>query len=134
MKPSHYAAAMRSNVTGAISSTPIKLPLKYTATAFFPTELTTGHSWQQTYELASGEIVRLEYRSTWNNSDGAFDERLNELCRELYGISFTRVKEVWTMRLKDISNWWHKVRMIRLDANGAEVQDVNGAEVQDGTV
>ena len=67
-------------------------------------------------ETTDGVKCRLEYQSTYNNDDGAFDERLDDICNEQYGCPFQTIKSIWISRLGSVSTYWHLVKMVKLEA------------------
>lgn len=89
-----------------------KINLKYSERALFPVSLTAGDSRYEEYTLSGGEVVRFRYIMTCINDDCSYDEMLDRLCVDLYGMSFPRVRSIWASRLRGVSpTRWHLVEM-----------------------
>lgn len=98
-----------------LNPTSINVPLKFTPVAIIPSELTDGKHVAQKYKLVGGEVVTFRFLGTWDNRNGCYDGHLEKLCRELYDIDFASVRNVWKRRLGALSEYWHKVEMIRTE-------------------
>lgn len=66
-----------------------------------------------TYETMDGVTCRLKYISTWNNSDGSYDEALEDVCQRKFGCSFSTIRSIWISRLGSVDVYWHLVTMIK---------------------
>ncbi len=66
------------------------------------------------YETADGVNVRLKFIGTWNNKDGLFDEELNKICDDAFGVAFDSIKSIWIARLGMVDDYWHLVKLIKL--------------------
>lgn len=65
-------------------------------------------------ETTDGEKCLVEFKTTWNNAGGFFDNELDSICQERYGCSFTAIKSIWFGRLGRLSDFWHLVKLIKL--------------------
>lgn len=85
-----------------------RLDIKYSDRALLPMSLTAGDSVYEDYSLVDGKVVRLRYIMGCINKDGQYNEMLDDLSKKLYGISFSRVKNIWASRMRGISptNWY----------------------------
>lgn len=63
---------------------------------------------------SDGVTCKLVYQATFNNEDGRFDDRLDDICRDKYGSSLEVIKNLWTGRLGKLSDYWHLVKMIKV--------------------
>lgn len=89
-----------------------KLLLRYSERALIPAQLTDGDTVGTCYVLHGGEEVCFKYIMGCNNTDGSYDSELDELCKELYGMGFRAIKNVWESRLGRLSGYWHYVEML----------------------
>lgn len=65
-------------------------------------------------ETLDGIKCRAEFRTTWNNADGFFDDELDEICQREYGCAFSSIKSIWYGRLGYVSNYWHLVKLVKI--------------------
>lgn len=89
-----------------------KLLLRYSEKALFPAQLTAGDPIGTCYLLYGGEEVRFKYIMGCNDNDGRYDEELDKLCGELYGMGFRAIRNVWESRIGRLSGYWHYVEML----------------------
>ena len=66
-------------------------------------------------ETVDGVKCKIEYQATWNNEYGRYDDQLNDLCRKYYNSSLEVISNIWSARLGFTSEYWHLVKMIRMD-------------------
>lgn len=66
-------------------------------------------------ETADGIMCRTEFQATWNNADGLFDDELDGICQREYKCSFQSIKSIWIGRLGYVSDYWHLVRLIKIE-------------------
>lgn len=95
-----------------------KLLLRYSDRALFPAQLTAGDPIGTCYVLYGGEEVCFKYLMTCNNNDRRYDEDLDLLCKELYGMGFSTVRNVWESRIGRLSGYWHYVDMLPAERAG----------------
>lgn len=90
----------------------MKISTKYKEVALLPDEVLQGvcnpDAIWETWDEVSVRFTFLG--SFYQNSE----DRLEEICRSLYGMSFIDVRENWSARLGQLKNVWHKVRMVRV--------------------
>lgn len=55
------------------------------------------------------------FLSTWDNSDGRYDDELEGLCQRQWGLSFAAIRSVWIGRIDNIGTVWHYIELIRDD-------------------
>lgn len=102
-----------------------RLDIKYSDRALLPMSLTAGDSVYEDYSLVDGKVVRLRYIMGCINKDGQYNEMLDSLSKELYGISFSRVKSIWASRMRGVPlTNWYLVEM----KNPDEVREESGAK------
>lgn len=65
-------------------------------------------------ETTDGFRCRAEFRTTWNNADGFFDDELENVCQSEYGCPFGAIRSIWIGRLGNVSDIWHLVKLIKL--------------------
>lgn len=97
-----------------------KLLLRYSERALIPGVLTAGDEIGTCYVLHGGEEVCFKYIMGCNNTDGRYDEELDVLCKELYGMGFRAIKNVWESRLGRLSGYWHHVEMLPAERAGEQ--------------
>lgn len=66
-------------------------------------------------ETVDGAICRLRFLATWNNEYDRYEEQLNDVCRRYYNCEFRAIKSIWFDRLGMLSEYWHFVKMERID-------------------
>ena len=90
----------------------MKISTKYKEVALLPDEVLQGVcNPNAIWETWDGVSVRFQFLgSFYQNSE----DRLDEICRSLYGMSFIDVRENWSARLGQLKNVWHKVKMIKI--------------------
>ena len=55
-----------------------------------------------------------EFVSGWNNEDGRYDGRFDELCQEHYGFPFRSIRSIWVSRLGRVENYWHLIKLTKI--------------------
>lgn len=88
-----------------------RINCKYTELLLAPANAIGGNL----VETEDGVKCRLVFQSTMNNVDGAFDGRLDEICNEQYGCPFQTIKSIWISRLGSLSEYWHLVKMVKIE-------------------
>ena len=90
----------------------MKISTKYKEVALLPDEVLQGiYSPDAIWETWDGVSVRFHFLgSFYHNSE----DRLDDICRSLYGMSFIDVRENWSARLGQLKNVWHKVKMVKV--------------------
>lgn len=63
------------------------------------------------------KFVKVKFLSAYNNGDGSYNEELDRLCMNMYGIPLSTVKSVWYARIGDISNFWQLIEMVEYGKN-----------------
>lgn len=64
------------------------------------------------YSTIDGVTVDAKFLGTWNNSDGAFTDELDDICIRLLDAPFSTVYSLWFSRLGGaISGFWHLVKL-----------------------
>ena len=90
----------------------MKISTRYAEVALLPDEVLQGvyspDALWETWDGVSGRVTFLG--SYYQNSE----DRWDEICRALYGMSFVDVRENWSARLGWLKNVWHKVRMVKV--------------------
>ena len=88
-----------------------KIQSKYNEFVLMPSNAIAPNSFE--CETMDGIICRIEYQTTWNNSDGEYDAELEEECQKRYGCSFAAIRSIWMGRIGKIDGFWHLVKMIK---------------------
>ncbi len=60
---------------------------------------------------ADGKRVKLRFIGTWNNEEGRFDDELDGICLQFWGVPFMTMRSIWISRLGRVSDFWHIVEM-----------------------
>lgn len=90
----------------------MKISTKYREVTLLPDEVLQGvYSPDAIWETWDGVSVRFQFLCSFYRDS---KDRLDEICRSLYGMSFIDVRENWSARLGQLKNVWHKVRMVRV--------------------
>lgn len=90
----------------------MKISTKYREVALLPDEVLQGvHSPDAIWETWDGVSVRFQFLGSYYKNS---EDRLDEICRSLYGMSFIDVRENWSARLGRLKNVWHKVKMVKV--------------------
>lgn len=55
------------------------------------------------------------FLSTWDNSDGRYDDELEGLCQREWGCSFGVLRSVWIGRIDKVGNYWHLIELRKDD-------------------
>ena len=55
------------------------------------------------------------FLSTWDNSDGRYDDELDLLCQREWGCSFGVLRSVWIGRIDKVGNYWHLIELRKDD-------------------
>ena len=90
----------------------MKISTKYREVALLPDEVLQGvFNPDVLWETWDGEFVKFQFLGSFYQNSA---DRLDEICRSLYGMSFIDVRENWSARLGQLKNVWHKVRMVKI--------------------
>jgi len=90
-----------------------RLQSKYTEYILAPSNaLTNGVNCE--YVTTDGVSVLAELHTTWNNSDGYFDDELERECMDRFNCPFRFIKSVWFGRLGVLSDYWHLIKLIKI--------------------
>jgi hypothetical protein len=90
----------------------MKISTRYAEVALLPDEVLQGvYSPDAIWETWDGVSVRFTFLGSYYQNS---ENRLDEICRSLYGMSFIDVRENWSARLGQLKNVWHKVRMVKV--------------------
>ena len=90
----------------------MKISTKYREVALLPDEVLQGlYNPDAIWETWDGVGVRFQFLGSFYRDS---EDRLDEICRSLYGMSFIDVRENWSARLGQLKNVWHKVKMVRV--------------------
>ena len=104
---------------------PYRLSVKFAPKALIPVQAvdkrwlsicpTTSADWKlwsgATFVTNDLKKVKFDIISVTNNNDGRYDERFDNLCQELYKMSFTQVKSIWKSRFGYLDNYWYVVKL-----------------------
>lgn len=91
-----------------------RIQCKYTEQLFAPANA-LEEGIRGNYLTMDGVECYAEPNSTWNNDDGEYDERFDELCDKLYGCPFSTIRSIWIARLGHVDQFWHLVRLVKND-------------------
>jgi hypothetical protein len=90
----------------------MKVSTRYAEVALLPDEVLQGvYNPDAIWETWDGVSVKISFLGTYVRDS---ENRLDEICRSLYRMSFIDVRENWSARLGQLKNVWHKVRMVRV--------------------
>ena len=99
----------------------MSLPIKYNDTegrgyckALMPSQCRELLGDSDLCRCSSGELVRVTWLGTFDNSRGACDEDLEHIAQSLYGWSFSRLNSVWYGRLGKLDGWYDLIKMEKL--------------------
>lgn len=93
-----------------------QIPLKYRKETLIPDEIVKGvKPRDKQYTLITGETVTIEYRRTCDNRGGAYTADLEKTCQEYFGLPFSYVSSCWIFRLGKVSDYWHWVRLTKVE-------------------
>lgn len=70
---------------------------------------------ETTVETVDGFICNLRFQSTWNNEYDRYEEQLDDVCQRYYHCPFRAIKSIWFDRLGMLSEYWHLVKMEKID-------------------
>ena len=62
-----------------------------------------------------GIVAGTKFVTSWNNADGQYDDDLNDICKEKFGVPFTFIRSIWFSRLGEVSAKWHLVELTKID-------------------
>ena len=90
----------------------IKISTRYAEVALLPDEVLQGvYSPDALWETWDEVNVRFTFLGSYYQNS---EDRLDEICRSLYNMSFIVVRENWSARLGRLKNVWNKVRMVKV--------------------
>lgn len=93
-----------------------ELPLKYRDETLIPDEIVKGMKPRdKQYTLITGETVTIEYFRTCDNREGRYTEDLEKTCQEYFCLPFSYVRSCWISRLGGVSDFWHWVRLTKVE-------------------
>lgn len=112
----------RRKVTGPtiVLSEPYKLYTKYHDKVFVPMEA-VDRRWQKLncrtyedcearnnarFETMDGKKVRILITAIIKNADGSYDGQFEEICQELYGMSWHKVRMAFESRFPRMDPYW----------------------------
>ena len=78
--------------------------------ALIPSEVRANCSADGVYRCLGGELVRVEWLRVCDNTRGEYDDVLDSISKDLYGLPFTNVRSMWFARLGRVEGWWDKIR------------------------
>lgn len=62
-------------------------------------------------ETMDGVSCLAHFLSTWDNTDGRYDEELDGLCQRQWGVPFQAIRSVWIGRINNIDSLWHYIEL-----------------------
>lgn len=60
---------------------------------------------------SDGVACVAHFLSTWDNTDGRYDEELDGLCQRQWGVPFQVIRSVWIGRINNIGSLWHYIEL-----------------------
>ena len=94
---------------------PIEMRTRYSEKALLPDALFNGkYERNVLYKLTTGEIVRYEHLGIYSNDGGRCADDLEDISQELYNMPFSVVEKQWKLRIGNLNEYWHKVRMVKV--------------------
>lgn len=69
---------------------------------------------EKQYRTVDGIDVSVQFISTWNNKDGQYDERLDDLCLREYNTPFSMIRSIWIGRLGVVDDYWHLIKLTKV--------------------
>lgn len=104
---------------------PYRLSVKFAPKTLIPVQAvdkrwmsirpTTSADWklwlEATFITNDLKKVKVEFISATNNNDGSYDEQFDDLCQELYEMSFAQIKSIWKSRFGYLNNYWYVAKL-----------------------
>ena len=94
------------------------LPLRYIdkegkgyCDALMPSQCRIGCDARGVYKCLGGELVSVEWLRVCDNTRGEYEDSLNSIAEDLYGLSMPNVRSMWFARLRKVEEYWDKVRL-----------------------
>lgn len=91
-----------------------RIQSKFSDFVLIPHEGITPPSVGEVYETQDGVRVKIRFISTWNNSDGEYNDELDDLCIRRWGMTFAFMRSMWISRLPYVGNYWHLVQLSKI--------------------
>jgi len=91
----------------------VQIPIKYADKALVPRMVFSG-GYAEEYMTADGIECSIQFISTWNNSDGSYNEELDGYCKNEWGCPLDAVKSLWISRGVKIDGIWHLIKLTKI--------------------
>ena len=66
------------------------------------------------YRTRNDTLVRGKFLCTWNNSDGSYDEELDEISLKYWNVHFPAIRSMWIARIGNVDNFWHLIKLNKI--------------------
>ena len=64
---------------------------------------------------SDGVEVEVHPEIVWDNSDGMYNDELEEKCQKMFHVPFSVIRSTWIARLGNCSNYWHQVKLVKVE-------------------
>lgn len=58
-----------------------------------------------------GQVCTAKFIMGLDNSDGRFEEEMNDLCMRTWNVPFSTIRSMWIGRIGSVGNMWHLVEL-----------------------
>lgn len=58
-----------------------------------------------------GKECRAEFISGWNNHDGRYDEQLDHICQNKWGLPFSAIRSRWIAQYGTLDGYWYYLKL-----------------------
>lgn len=65
-------------------------------------------------ETADGVACEVKPVTVWDNSDGRYDEEIDDICQKRWGFPFAHIRSGWLGRIGRLNDVWHLVRLEKI--------------------
>lgn len=98
-----------------------KIHAKYAEDIFFPSNAVEDAFWHRPFDVpmnrvrfitSDGKTCKPTFISTTNNRNGEYDERFDDFCQRMFGMTYKRLRSVWIARLGTLDYYWHWVKLV----------------------
>lgn len=60
------------------------------------------------------QYVHAEFISCYNNCDGRFNDRFEDMCQELFGMPYATILSIWRSRFPRMDGYWYIVKLTKI--------------------
>ena len=91
-----------------------KIACKYSEIVIVPQEAMQDPLETEEFTTLDGIRCKAKRICCWDNSDGRYDEEIEEICQRLWKVGYGMLRSTFIARLGKVGSQWHMIKLAKV--------------------